>query len=439
MKPASILSRLEERGFFHIKPGLGRIRRVLTALGHPENHMRAIHIAGTNGKGSVAAMLESVLRKAGYRTGLYTSPHLLDVTERIQINRQPLPRTDFSEMARLVFEAEQAAQINLTYFEFTTVMAFIAFSRARTQVAIVEVGMGGLWDATNVLKHPLLTVITSIGLDHQKWLGRTEEKIVAHKAGIVKKNVPLVSGVRGVGKAVIAATARRKRAPLYQIDDDFRVQRRSTHWDQGRQLVRYSEGVCDDYAVALLGAHQADNAAVALCALFRLREAGLCVPEAAIRGGLRDVKWAGRLECIVRANEAPLLLDGAHNPAGTQALLQALQDSPFHARRKILVFGAYGDKDIHEMARQWRSRAQSVHLVGFPGERGTSRSMLRRVFRTFQGPVKTHATTNEALRAAFQAASAQDVVIVSGSLRLVGEVLGSTIAQPKGISTCLSH
>jgi len=265
------LKTLNARGMFRIRPGLGRVRRVLRALGNPHHQWPAIHIAGTNGKGSVAAALESVLRACGYRTGLYTSPHLLDLRERIRVDGLPLG-PDFTAAAEAVLRGEKRARAPLTYFEFLTAMAFWSFSQRQVDIGIVECGLGGLWDATNVLESPLASIITSVGLDHTGWLGPRERDIAVQKAGIIKKGGYVVSGVRGPGRSEICAAARAKKAAIVELGRDFRGQPLVTSWRSGKQTLRFSSRgeTAESITLGLLGAHQVDNAALAMAALRRL-------------------------------------------------------------------------------------------------------------------------------------------------------------------------
>src|SRR5258706_788107 len=230
----SFLKNLNARGMFRIHPSLNRIRKVFSVLTHPQDRLPDIHTAGTSGKGSVAAALESVMRASGYRTGLYTSPHLIDLRERIKIDGVPLIQ-GFSRIAEVVLRAEKRAKAPLTYFELLTAIAFQAFITKKVDIAIVECGLGGLWDATNVLKKPLVSISRSIGLDHTEWLGQNEYQIAAQKAGIIKSRGYVISGVRGAGRQIILRTSREKKASLHQIDAQFEVHPLTTSWPSGKQ------------------------------------------------------------------------------------------------------------------------------------------------------------------------------------------------------------
>lgn len=415
---------LNRRGLFRIKPGLDRIRAVLKVLGDPQEKIHAVHIAGTNGKGSVAASLEAVLRASGYRTGLYTSPHLADVTERIQIAGRPISRALFAALAEKVFQAETACRRRLTYFEFLTAIAFLAFARRKVGLAVVECGLGGLWDATNVIERPLAAILTSIGIDHAQWLGRTEEAIALQKAGIIKPSVPLVSGVRGPGRPVIAREARERQAPLSQVDRDFGAERLVTFWQSGRQQLRYwnKEGISKTFLFGLVGSHQVDNAALVLRALELLEKLGYHSPSAAVRAGLEQVRWLGRFDLVNRIGACPILFDGAHNPPAMRKLLQTLQESPFRNSPKSFVFSVYKDKDYRTIAAMIQPLAASIYLCSLSGSRALPLNRLRRIFRQSAARITTCASPIAAFRQACQEAPGDGLVIVTGSLALVGRL-----------------
>lgn len=420
---------LTGRGFFRIRPELESIRRVMRALDHPERRVPAVHIAGTNGKGSVAAGIASVLEKSGYHVGLYTSPHLSRIHERIQIQRQPISDDWLVELGREILSAEDACGESLTYFELTTAIAYLAFARARCDINVIECGMGGLWDATNILEHPLLVVLTSVGMDHARWLGATETRIAAQKCGILKPGRPVVSGVRGPAREVVARAARQRGCPIRELDRDFRVQRRSTQWTEGRQLLRYEDPThpCEDYVFSLLGSHQADNAALVIAATHALESQGWRVSDHDLRRGLRDVRWPGRLE-LVEKSGIYICLDGAHNPPAMARLIESLKESPFRDRRTHVLFSAYQDKDIATMATQVADLADTLYLAALPGPRAASVSTLRNAFRDFAGPLQIRENLPDAWSAIFHAAQPGDLIVVTGSLALVG-LLRSAVMQ----------
>ncbi len=365
------LKNLNSRGVFHIHPSLDRIRKVLSALGNPQDQTPSIHIAGTNGKGSVAAALESVLRSSGYRTGLYTSPHLVDLRERVKINGEMLVH-EFANAADEVMTAEKRSRTSLTYFELLTAIAFQSFVKARVDIAIIECGLGGLWDATNVIEKPLMSIITSVGLDHTEWLGQSERQIAVQKAGIIKTKGFVISGVRGPGRASIVQASRARNAVLEQLGRDFKAESLTSSWRSGKQIIRFKYHVQrpEDIAFGLLGTHQVDNAAIVMAAIRQLKMNGWSIPAAKQDEGLRTIHWPGRFQIMQTGYSAPILLDGAHNPPAMKRLLESIQSSTFKNSRKTFVFSAYKDKDYVAMGRMIQPVAREICLSSFGRRQG---------------------------------------------------------------------
>jgi dihydrofolate synthase/folylpolyglutamate synthase len=410
---------LEVAGGWDLK--LERMRAALARRGHPEDRWPALHVAGTNGKGSVAAMLDAVLTAAGYRTGLYTSPHLVDFAERIRAGGRTIPRDAVVALVRELRADLEAAGIALTHFEFVTLLGFEWFRRIGIDVGVIEVGLGGRLDATNLVR-PAVTAITSIAHDHEAWLGRDLASIAAEKAGIVKAGVPLALGrVPPEAEAVIAARAAAEGAPVARVGTDGRLETAPPRGFRFR-----GPGVeWTDLRLGLAGRFQEENAAVALTALALVRRDLPC-PESAVRAGLAAVRWPGRLAVVGRA---PLvLLDGAHNPAGVEALARELP-AIVGGRRVVLVFATMADKAWPAMLASllpWAAEA----VVTRVGRRGADPALLA---AALAGRVPVRATENaRAARAAAVAAAGPDgAVVVTGSLFLVGEaytVLGPAAA-----------
>ena len=424
MTYSQFLKNLNARGMFRIRPKLRPIQNVLHQLDYPQDNYPVIHIAGTNGKGSVAASLESVLRVSGYRTGLYTSPHLLDLRERIKIAGVPLIH-GFTNMAEQVLHAERRANVSLTYFEFLTAISFHAFSKRHVDVAIIESGLGGTWDATNVVKTPLLTVITSIGLDHCRWLGNSEREIAAEKAGIIKAGTPLISGVRGPGRSVIAKNALQRGIKIIQIDSDFRAESLISSWRTGQQTIRflYKDSGPEIAPFGLLGTHQIDNAAVVLACIKELSFRGWKIALKDRDRGLREACWPGRLQLIRPSNAAQILMDGAHNPPAMNQLIHSIGTSIYKNVQKTFLFSAYKDKDIASMGRLISNAAAEVCLCPLPGPRGASMKQLRASIKGVQGPVRCFRSIPEALEGAMRDTPKDGLVVVCGSLALIGSVL----------------
>jgi dihydrofolate synthase/folylpolyglutamate synthase len=320
---------------------LDRVNRLLDRLGRPDRAYRSIHIAGTKGKGSTAAMIESCLRAAGYRTGFYTSPHLHTFRERMRVNNEYISREEF---AQLVDELEPHlnAVEGVTWFEVVTTLAFMFFARSQIDVAVLEVGLGGRFDATNVVT-PLVSVITSLSMDHMNLLGNTIEQIAFEKAGIIKRHVPVVSAPQVPGALdVIRRVARMRGARLIvaQRVNSLAAKGSRLEADFNYQTPSSLGGNSD---IPLLGAHQIVNASVAIAALQVTNERGLAINEEAIRQGLATVKWPGRLEVL--SHDPLLVVDGAHNGDSAQKLAAALREV-FHVDRWTLIVGISADKDI---------------------------------------------------------------------------------------------
>jgi len=347
---------------------LRRMFRLMDALGNPQNSYPAIHIAGSKGKGSVAALCASVLHEAGYKTGLYTSPHLHDYCERIQVDGKPISH---AELVALIEEIKPvvASIPELTTFEITTALGFVYFARQEVDVAVVEVGLGGRLDATNVIV-PVLSVITSLSLDHTGVLGDTLAKISAEKAGIIKPGVPLVvSPQKAEAMQVLEDVAAQRDAPLTVVGRDVVYRAGSHSADEGQTLSVWLQSSNGDQehlpgkmhlTIPLLGGHQVENAATAYAALLVFSEQGFPLSEEAIRSGFSQVKWPGRFEII---HKDPLLVvDSAHNRDSARRLRQALDDY-FPRHRVILVFGASEDKDVAGMFAELMPRVDQLFVT----------------------------------------------------------------------------
>ncbi|MDE3165535.1 MAG: bifunctional folylpolyglutamate synthase/dihydrofolate synthase, partial [Acidobacteriota bacterium] len=340
------------------KLGLDRVALVLDALGRPQERTPFVHVAGTNGKGSTCAMIEAALRAAGRRTGLFTSPHLAEPTERIRIAGEQVSAREFAALFDRVHRAVEGLiaagtlETHTTYFETVTAMALVAFAEAACEMVVLEVGLGGRLDATNVVR-PRLCVITPVDFDHEAWLGRSLEAIAGEKAGILKPGVPAVMArQRPEAAAVIEARAAELGIPLARVAD-WRIEQVALSPTGSRFLLRGER----EFAIEcpLAGAHQVDNAATAAMALDRL---GL--PAADIERGIAAARWPGRLERICERPE--ILVDGAHNPAGAAALAAHL-DRFYRDRDVTLIFGAMRDKAIDEIGGLLFPRARRVILT----------------------------------------------------------------------------
>ncbi len=311
---------------FGIKLGLEVMEALLAELGNPHTKFPSVHITGTNGKGSCAAMLESVLRTAGYTTALYTSPHLFLFNERIRVGGELIPDENLGMLIEEVRSAAERANLTPTFFEFTTAVAFCYFAEKKPDIAVIEVGMGGLLDATNVIT-PRVSVITTVGLDHTFLLGKTVAEIAANKAGIIKSDVPVVTGVDDPQIIEYLASIAAEKGSMFTGASP-------TARDEVKQR----------YTVPLRGQHQLSNAGVVLLVLEELKRQGMSISEAAIQNGLAATVWPGRLEVV---SEQPfILVDGAHNPQSLEALYQFLIEEIALPQYDVLVIGMKNDKDI---------------------------------------------------------------------------------------------
>ncbi len=403
------LSSLNKMG---IRFGLDPIRSLLERLHNPQSGYPSVLIAGTNGKGSVAAMTASILAAGGFKTGLYTSPDLIDFRERIRVNGGMI---SYEEAAICAERVKGKIIDEVSYFEFLTAMAFFHFHRQHVDIAILEIGMGGRLDATNVVT-PLISVITNISLEHREYLGNTLEKITREKGGIIKEGGTCLTAARQ--KRVVATLeeiCREKRATLYRVGKQIRttIHRDGTFSYHGIGR-RYERLICP-----LAGRHQFSNAALALGAVEMLASTGFPVDEHVVAEGLRKTRWEGRLEILRRA--PMLLVDGAHNPAGAETLRRALKTG-FPRRRLILIFGVLGDKDYPAMAKRLLPLADRVILTRPNSERSLSPDLLLPVARMYHPAVERIDNPADALRSALSQAGENDLICVAGSLYLVGEI-----------------
>ena len=400
-----------------IKLGLDTITELLVGLGHPERRFPSLHIGGTNGKGSTAAIAASILQAAGYRVGLYTSPHLVDFCERIQVGGAPIPEDCVAELTERLRAAAEGA-IDPTFFEFTTAMAFQHFADAGVDVAVVEVGLGGRFDATNVLT-PVTSAITNVALDHQEYLGRTIAAIACEKAGIIKSGVPVVVGrMDGEAAQVIARVADERGAPLRRLGREFWVE------EDASARFRYvsREQAWDALDCPLDGRHQLDNAACALALLEVASERGVPVTEPAVREGLRQVRWEGRLETVER--RPWLVLDGAHNPAAASVVASYVSEfrREHGGSRVIAVMGMMRDKEREEFFARLLPQTDEVIVTQARVPRAAAPHELSASAAACGRTAEVIADPHDALALARRMAAPDDLILVTGSLMLVGEI-----------------
>jgi dihydrofolate synthase/folylpolyglutamate synthase len=415
--------------FFKIKLGLDAMATFLGRVGNPQQDLPCIHIAGTNGKGSVGATLLSILTNAGYKAGLYTSPHLSSVRERFRINNSFISKKDFARFSTTIKNVLEGDQI--TYFEFTTTLALLWFCEQKVDLALMEVGMGGRLDATNIVR-PLVSLITNVSMDHEQYLGDTLAEVAAEKAGIIKPGIPVVAGVGDdTPKKIVMKKCCALNSPLYLLGRDFFGQRmekvHQLSWNYSGMNQQYKE-----LPLAMKGGYQVNNAALAMAALELLGPQGYTISEDHIRAGLAGTRWPGRLEEFWIAGEQVyekrpgnqeerhFLLDGAHNPAGVQALRRALTEE-FNYRRLILIWGAMADKDITSTLATIIPLADHIIFTRPESERSASPEHLLACLPTqTRAQAETGTTVDQALQRARELTTANDLICVAGSLYLVG-------------------
>lgn len=390
---------------FGIKLGLENISRLLRELRVPEAQQRIMHVAGTNGKGSVCAMADSICRAAGYRTGLFTSPHLVTFRERIQVNGVMISEEDVAAGLTILRALSRDWDPHPTFFELTTALALHHFAATRCEIIVLETGMGGRLDATNAIT-PVVSVITPVDLDHQKWLGKTLREIATEKAGIIKPGVPIVSAMQ-------------------QTEAVDVIRARSKHCEAPLEFVL---GNASSPPVALAGAHQQQNAALAIAAL---KAGGVRLEQNAIARGLANVVWPARFQ---RWNER-LIIDGAHNAAGARILVETWRQQ-FPGEHGVVVMAMLRDKDAAAFVGSIKRIATRVILPTARSERALQPSELQAVFERVapELPVTTPSSLPTALA---QLASANERVLLTGSLHFAGEVLATLSGCPDELEDCL--
>lgn len=413
MTPRDYLAGLEFHG---IKLGLENIRYLAHASGDPQLRYPTVHVAGTNGKGSVVAFTASVLRAAGYKTGRFISPHLLDVSERFLIDGDPIPHGDLDHHIEFFRGAARGLSNPPTYFELCTAIAFRHFAENHVDIALIEVGMGGRFDSTNIIQ-PHACAITNIALDHQKYLGDTLAAIAFEKAGIIKPGVPVVVGERDPAPFdVIQTVARERNAPLIVSGRDFtyRVEapKASTHLDTSvasnplhpRITYHGRKFNLTDAPLGLAGVHQVENAALAL-ALIETLPAPFSVSDGAALQGLRTARWPCRLERVL--DDPPVYLDSAHNPAGIQRLVESMPPCN-------VVFAASLDKDVPSMLGTLARIAQRIIFTQFDGPRAMPIAQLQSAAGNLSHT--TCASLHDAIRLGMESASRECPLLIAGSI-----------------------
>jgi len=409
-KPFEYLSSLQGMG---IHMDLSAIRQVLEKMKNPQDSYPSVLVGGTNGKGSICAMTSSILLAAGLKVGLYTSPHLLDVRERICFNGKTISR---SEMAACIAEVQEYAENTLTYFEFLTVVAFHFFLKKKIDVAVLEVGMGGRLDATNMVL-PVVSAISNISVEHSAYLGTRLSQIAGEKAGIIKEGgICITSATQKPVTVVLENVCRQRKATLYRIGSDIKMHAASTGMTFS---YRGLEKKYQKLSCPLLGKHQIRNAAVAIGITEILARRGFAINDNAVYHGLASTVWEGRLEIL---HELPrIVVDGAHNPAGIAVLCEALK-SFFSYRKLIVILGVLRDKNVHDMVKRIARMADVMVLTRPVSDRALVPSEMARTAMRYGRAVIIEDDPPAALKRSLEMAGPDDLICVTGSLYLVGQV-----------------
>ena len=346
---------LTSQGKFYINLGLERIQSILKLIGNPQEKIKIIHVAGTNGKGSVSSILANILKCAGYKTGLYTSPHLVEYTERIKINNIDISKEDFATYIEKICTIAEKKNIHLTEFEILTAIAFKYFADNKVKIAVIETGLGGRFDATNVCKKPILSIITSISLDHTDRLGNTIEKIAFEKAGIIKPKSTILTEISNKGFKIIKNTAEEKKVKLIVATNYVNM-----NYENGNNYVSIEDKKCE---FPLLGLYQKANLSIVLQAVEFLK-----IKTEAVIEGLKTAKWPARLEFIKYKN---LLIDGAHNPDAAKELRKSL-DYYFNNQKRIFLYSTLNTKDYKEIAKILFNKDDEIYYYEFKNKNAIS-------------------------------------------------------------------
>ena len=400
--------------------GLTSITNLLNLLGNPQDDLKFVHVGGTNGKGSLLAYLESILRTAGYQVGRYISPTLFSYRERIQVNGSYISREAFARLLTQVAEAMEqmkAQGMGLpTVFEVETAVSFLYFKETNCDLVLLEVGMGGRLDATNLIKTPVLTALVSISMDHMEFLGNTLAEIAWNKAGIFKDGVPAVS----IGQKEEAAEVIRKEAAKKSTSCTFVDKGLFEDVVYGLEEQRFSYKEFKNMVNHLAGLHQIENAALALECIRSLRASGYPVADEAVREGLEKTQWKGRFTIIHR--EPMVIIDGAHNPDAAERLREAVEQY-FPNKKKYYIFGVFSDKEYDKIIDSTAPMADHIFAIETPDNpRALPKEKLVEAVKPVNPSVEAAEDITDAVKKAFAAAGPEDVILIFGSLSFLGEV-----------------
>ncbi|MFQ6321202.1 bifunctional folylpolyglutamate synthase/dihydrofolate synthase [Bacillus halotolerans] len=408
---------------FGVKPGLDRMKQLMARLDHPEKNIRALHVAGTNGKGSTVAFIRSMLQEAGYTVGTFTSPYIITFNERISVNGTPITDEEWvtlvNQVKPIVEELDQTEHGQPTEFEIMTACAFLYFAAYhQVDFVIFETGLGGRYDSTNVVE-PLLTVITSIGHDHMNILGNTIEEIAGEKAGIIKEGIPIVTAVtQPEALQVIRHEAERKSAPFQSLHDTSRIYNEKA-LPAGEQFsLKTGETCYEDIRTSLIGTHQRQNAALSILAAEWLNRENIAeLSDAALRSGLIKAAWPGRLELV--QEHPPVYLDGAHNEEGIDKLTETMKQR-FPDSDICVVFSALKDKPYHDMIKKLETIAHSIHFASFDFPRA---SLAKDLYDASEISSKSwNEDPEHVIKLIDSKKGSNDIVLITGSLYFISDI-----------------
>lgn len=419
---------IKETAKFGSKYGLERTEKILEFLGNPHKHIKTIHVAGTNGKGSTTAMLTSILMDAGYNVGSYISPYIEEFEERIQINRNNIPKEELAEVvtevSRAVSKVVDLGYINPTEFEIITCAGFLYFHKKNIDYAVIEVGLGGRLDSTNVIT-PILSIISSISLDHTQILGDTLDKIAHEKAGIIKENVPVILFPQEkVAEDVIEKTCKEKNSKLIKVPRDISEYVAVTsNTLEGKEIktqqINLKNEYIDSYELSLLGKHQILNSTVVVYAARELMNLGVKISKDNIINGLKSVQWPGRLE--IMKNNPLVVIDGAHNIDGIKKLTESI-DLYFKYNKLILILGILADKQVEDMIETIAPKAERIISVTPHSDRAELAEDLKIEIEKLGVSCEAIDSYEEAYKKALSYCNDDDLLLISGSLYMIGDM-----------------
>ena len=393
---------LLKQGKFNISLELGRIKAVLKLLGNPQDSLKIIHVAGTNGKGSTCSVINQILIENGYKTGLYTSPHLVKYNERIKISNIPISDEKFYNLVLEINNLAKKHSICLTEFEILTAVMYKYFEEEKVDYAVVEVGLGGRFDATNCAEKPLVSVITSISFDHTDRLGDTIDKIAFEKAGIIKRNCPVIFDKNNAGAKNLTSVANKYNSKIH-FSKPAKIE-----FINGKNILNYDG---ENFEFSLLGKYQAQNASLALCAVEVLKKTGIKISDNSLKSGLKNVKWPCRMEFLKEQN---IILDGCHNSDGARVLRESL-DFYFPKRRRIFVYTSLRNKNYKEVKKNLFEKEDIVYNYDMEDERFITKSDIENCIGSVD---------EQGLKTLIKNKNNEDLLIICGSLYALGDILG---------------